>query len=167
MGWLLTGPQHFDTIPPFRDVERAARRPECIASGFLKFSYRWATRGTRDPGVEQTYCYEGCIGTVTALHPSHFTRSWHATLRPLRVTLPFSRKYKNRIRNKVWSWFHGKWALNSEMMCTRADSLSHKFEGVMHFLNPTPIQLYSVALCKMSLCVDPYKLEKTDFLEGY
>lgn len=86
-----------------------------------------ACGGVWDAAAEPTYCYEGGIATVMALHLNHFTRSAPTTLRPLRVELRFEENIKNKIRNKVRSWFHGKWTLNSEMMCTRADSLFHKF----------------------------------------
>ena len=90
-------PRHFDTIPSFHDTEHPLeKRPWNISSGFLKFSYRWASlvAASGEKGKEATYCYVGGIATVMALHLNHFTRSKATTLRPTRVALRFEENIK-------------------------------------------------------------------------
>lgn len=45
-------------------------------------------------GEEATYCYEGGIVTVMALHLNHFTASEATMLRPLRAALRFEENIK-------------------------------------------------------------------------
>lgn len=76
-------------------------------SGFLKFSYRWAPLAATEGGNILLWGGGGGIATVMALHLNHFTA---AALR---------RKHKNKIRNKVRSWFLRKWTMNFGIMCIK------------------------------------------------